>query len=233
MNGKDEQSPGEDRASGPRSSPERICETCVEALSITGAGISLVSDTGSRGVICATDDVSARIEDLQVTLGEGPCIDAISTGRPVLVPDLEQQGDVLVDRWPAFMEAAASAGVRALFAFPLRIGAIGIGALDLYRRTPGALDKQQLTAALLSADAAAVALLAFDGQAETLAAFGGDEAHRLQVHQATGMVKVQLGVSIEDAFLALRARAFASDRSLVDLSNDVVERRIRFSLEDQ
>jgi hypothetical protein len=202
-------------------------------LPISGAGISMVSDTGNRGVVCATDDVAAQIEDLQVTLGEGPCIDAVSTGRPVILADVEWRDGVLFDRWPAFMEAAAAAGVRALFAFPLRIGAISVGALDLYRDTPGPLAEKELAAALLSADAAAVALLDLDGESQTLAEFGGAEAHRLQVHQATGMVKVQLDVSIEDAFLALRARAFAIGSSLVDLSTDVVERRVRFSVEDQ
>jgi hypothetical protein len=222
-----------DNQAGPRSSPRRICDLCVEMLPISGAGISMVSDTGNRGVVCATDDVAAQIEDLQVTLGEGPCIDAVSTGRPVILADVEWRDGVLFDRWPAFMEAAAAAGVRALFAFPLRIGAISVGALDLYRDTPGPLAEKELAAALLSADAAAVALLDLDGESQTLAEFGGAEAHRLQVHQATGMVKVQLDVSIEDAFLALRARAFAIGSSLVDLSTDVVERRVRFSVEDQ
>jgi hypothetical protein len=215
--------------------PERIAELCVQMLGVTGAGISLVSDTGHRGVVCATDDVSKRIEDLQITLGEGPCIDTIRTSAPVLVADLHDLDDVATWRWPTFMGAAADAGVRAVFAFPLRIGAIGLGALDMYRTRPGALDDDELSAALLGAEAAALALLGLETSPD--AASAADRAdtgigYQAQVHQATGMVMIQLGVTIEQAFLLLRARAFSTGRPLNDVAVDVVERRLRFSSED-
>src|SRR5438309_4387158 len=113
--------------------PQRIAELCVEMLDVTGAGISLVSDTGTRGVICATDEVAMRIEEMQVTLGEGPCVDAINAGGPVLVPDLNSRHALSPDRWPRFLAGVASAGVQAVFAFPLRIGVINLGAMDLHR----------------------------------------------------------------------------------------------------
>lgn len=217
------------------SQPLRICELCVDTLPVTGAGIAMVTVAGHRGVVCATDAGSAKIEDLQLTLGEGPCIDAATSGRPVLLPDLDDADDVAVERWPAFMEAAATAGVRAVFAFPLRVGAISVGVIDLYRDSPGGLGDADLQAALLAADAAAFALLYLD--VDGADAFTDDPASRasyqLQVHQATGMVMAQAGVSIEQAFLLLRARAFADARPLADLAIDVVARRIRFSLEDQ
>ncbi len=213
--------------------PDRICALCVQMLGVTGAGISMMTAAGNGGIVCSTDDVSARIEDLQLTLGVGPCIDAMGRGAPVLVGDLIEPGDVAVARWPAFMEGAAEAGVRAVFAFPLRIGAITVGALDLYRDQPGELDGDHLPAALLAADAAALAVLnldsphppgAWDLDARTL--------YQPQVHQATGMVQVQLDISIEHAFLMLRARAFAAERPLIDVAIDVVDRRLRFSPED-
>ena len=213
--------------------PHRICDLCVAMLGVTGAGISLSTATGNRAVVCATDDVSARIEELQVTLGEGPCIDAIASGGPVLVPDLDEPEDVAVGRWPAFMEGAGASGVRAVFAFPLRIGTIGLGALDLYRTTPGDLDADELAGALMAADAAANALLDIDPADD---GFADDHTARstfhLQVHQATGMVQAQLDVTTEAAFATLRARAFASGRPLVDVATDVVERRLRFTRED-
>jgi hypothetical protein len=217
------------------SQPQRICQLCVSMLGVTGAGISMVTTTGNRGVVCATDDISAQIEDLQFTLGEGPCIDAVHAGAPVLVPDLSEPGDIIVERWPAFMEGAATVGVKAVFAFPLRIGAIGVGALDLYRNRAGELDAGQLPAALMAADAAALALLHLDASGQY--AFSEDvdtrSTFQLQVHQATGMVQVQLGVTTEEAFLMLRARAFANGRPLVELATDVVARRLSFSTEDQ
>jgi hypothetical protein len=216
------------------SQPQRIAELCVQMLGVTGAGVSLVSDTGHRGVVCATDDVSRQIEDLQITLGEGPCIDAVRTGAPVLVADLHDHDDVATWRWPTFMTAAADAGVRAVFAFPLRIGAIGLGALDMYRNRPGPLDDDELSAALLGAEAAAISLLGLEASADAAAADGSGTGigYQAQVHQATGMVMIQLGVTIEQAFLLLRARAFSTARPLIDVAVDVVERRLRFSSED-
>jgi hypothetical protein len=216
------------------SQPQRIAELCVQMVGVTGAGISLVSDAGHRGVICATDDVSRRIEDLQVTLGEGPCIDTVRSGAPVLVADLEDRDDVATWRWPAFMPAAAGAGVRAVFAFPVRIGAIGLGALDMYRNRPGALADDELAAALVGAEAAAVALLGLETSQGGALVDGTDTGvgNQAQVHQATGMVMMQLGVTIEQAYLLLRARAFSMSRALNDVATDVVERRLRFSSED-
>ena len=216
------------------SQPQRIADLCVRMLGVTGAGISLVSDTGHRGVICATDDVSQRIEDLQITLGEGPCIDTIHTGTPVLVADLHDRDDIATWRWPTFMTAAADAGVRAVFAFPLRIGAIGLGALDMYRNRQGALDDDELSAALLGAEAAAIALLGLETSPDGALTDGADTgvSYQAQVHQATGMIMVQLSVTIEQAFLLLRARAFSTGRPLHDVAVDVVERRLRFSSED-
>jgi hypothetical protein len=213
--------------------PRRISELCVEMLGVTGAGISMVTTSGNHGVVCATDEVSAKIEDLQLTLGEGPCIDSVRGNSPVLISDLGALGDFSGERWPAFLEGAGAAGVRAVFAFPLRIGAISVGAMDLYRDLPGHLTDDELPAALMAADAAAHALLHLDDPPDATGASDFGTIYHPQVHQATGMVQVQLGVSTNEAFVRLRARAFATNRSLVDLAGDVVARRIRFSTEDE
>jgi GAF domain-containing protein len=224
-----------DTAAHGASAPRRICQLCVESLGVSGGGISMVTAAGNRGVVCATDDTAARIEDLQLTLGEGPCVDAVSAGAPVLVGELGQLVGTGPDRWPAFLEAATAAGVRAAFAFPLRIGAIRVGVLDLYRDRPGELTDEEITGALMAADTAALALLHLDMSPED--AFDGDPGDRstyqLQVHQATGMVQVQLGVTTEEAFLALRARAFADGQPVADIATEVVQRRLRFTEEDQ
>lgn len=217
------------------SQPRRIAELCVEGLAVSGAGVSLLTAAGNHGVVCATDEVATRIEDLQLTLGEGPCVDAVRTGVPVLVADLGAPENVAVGRWPAFMQAVTEAGVRAVFAFPLSIGAIRVGALDLYRDFPGDLNDDQLGAALIATDALALSLLRLSAGSEEAfdADAGARSTYHLQVHQATGMVSVQLGVSIEEAFLRLRARAFAAGRSVTEVASDVVARRLRFSVEDE
>ena len=214
--------------------PQRIAELCVQVLDVDGAGITLMSDGGHRSIVCATDAVSERIEELQITLGEGPCIDAIGTGTPVLVADLHDSEGIAPWRWPAFMAAAADAGVRACFALPLQIGAIRVGSLDMYRSRPGALTDDDLSASLLGAEAAAVALLWFDASPDgpVVDATDTGAGYHAEVHQASGMIMVQLGVTIEQAFLLLRARAFSTGRPLHDVAVDVVERRLRFSSED-
>jgi hypothetical protein len=213
---------------------QRITALCVQMLGVTGGGISIVTATGNRGVVCATDDIAARIEDLQFTLGEGPCVDAVGSGSPVLIPDLAESADIVIERWPAFLEGAGAAGVEAVFALPLRIGAISVGVMDLYRDAPGELAAADLSAALLAADAAALVLLQLDASPHDTFADDPDarSTYQLQVHQATGMVQVQADVTTEEAFLLLRARAFSTGRPLVDVATDVVERRLRFPKEE-
>jgi AmiR/NasT family two-component response regulator len=116
---------------------------------------------------------------------------------------------------------------------PLRVGQFSVGALDLYRDVPGTLTTGQLSAALTAADAATAALLQLDtGSASSFAdSAAGRASYQLQVHQASGMVMIQAGVTIEEAFLLLRAHAFAGGRSVADVARDVVERRLRFPVE--
>jgi GAF domain-containing protein len=220
-------------AAEPSSQCRRICQLCVETLDVSGGGISVVTAAGNRGVVCATDDIASRIEDLQFTLGEGPCVDAVASGAPVLIPDLAEYEDVAIERWPAFLEGAGTVGVEAVFALPMRIGAISVGVMDLYRTTPGELADADLSLALLAADAAALALLRVDASAADTFSDDRDarSTYQLQVHQATGMIQIQAEVSTEDAFLLLRARAFSTGRPLVDVATDVVERRLRFAEE--
>jgi GAF domain/ANTAR domain len=219
-------------ASEQAAQPQQICDLCVQMLGVNGAGIAMVTANGHRGVVCSTDDRAGVIEDLQLTLGEGPCVDAVHSGAPVLVPDLANSADLAVERWPTFLASAADAGVRAVFAFPLRIGAISVGALDLYRTTAGELSRTELPAALLAADAAALAVLYLYSGESSESAWQSDDRLQLQVHQATGMVQVQLGVPTDQAFLMLRARAFADGRPLAEVATDVVQRRLRFTQED-
>jgi hypothetical protein len=219
---------------GDSARPLRICQQCVQTLAVDGAGIAMVTLLGNRGVVCTTDEVAARIEDLQFTLGEGPCVDAVKEAAPVLVPDLHDPQDLAVERWPAFLAGALAAGARAVFAFPLRVGAIRLGVLDLYRRLPGELTPDQLSAGLIAADEAALALLHLtsEGRPDPFADdFDAGSAYHLQVHQATGMVQVQVGVSTEQALLILRARAYSSGRPLAELAANVVNRDLRFSEE--
>jgi hypothetical protein len=206
--------------------PARLCEGCAELTAMTGAGIMLMSGDVPQGSICSSDAVSALIEDLQYTLGEGPCVDAYEQERPVLEPDLSGAG---MSRWAAFTPGAVRAGARAVFGFPLQVGAVRIGALNLYRDAPGPLDDEQHADALVLASVAARAVLGMQAGAPTgmLGAELEGSDFRFVVHQASGMVSAQLEVSVAEALIRLRGYAFAHDRPLRAVAEDVVARRLR------
>lgn len=207
---------------------KRLCEVCAEITGMSGAAITLMSGDVATGMVCSSDSVSARMDKLEYELGEGPCVDAYRFDRPVLEPDL---ADPAVPRWVAFTGPAVAAGVRAAFGFPLRAGSIRLGALNLHRDRPGPLDEEQHADALVMADVAAQTVLLVQASAppgEIAAELEAGADFRYVVHQAAGMVAVQLGVSIGQALIRLRAHAFGNDRPLTDVARDVVDRALRF-----
>jgi GAF domain-containing protein len=209
-----------------------VCALSVELAGVTGVGLMLMRGDEPRASLGMTDDVSTLVEDLQYTLGEGPCVDAHRQDRPVLEPDLVRPAEV---RWPAFAPPAVDAGVRAIFGFPLRIGAVRLGALNLYRDQPGPLDDDQHADTVVLASIATVAIVAAQTQAPSGALAAELEASsklHLVVHQASGMVSVQLGVDVGEALVRLRAYAFVHGRLVRDVARDVVRRRIRFDPND-
>lgn len=206
-----------------------LCEVCAQVVAVTGAGIMLMSNDLPQGSVCSSNATSVRLEELQFTMGEGPCVDAYAHDRPVLEPDL---ADPATLRWPAFAPAAVDAGARAVFGFPMQVGAVRVGALNLYRDEPGTLSDDQHADALAMAEVAARQVLAMQANApagEIAAEMETGGNLRLVVHQASGMVAAQLEVSVAEALIRLRARAFAEQRPLTDLATDVVERRLRFT----
>lgn len=202
--------------------PARLCTACQSALPVTGVGVALMTADGPSGVVlAATDDRALQLEELQFALGEGPCVEASSGGRPVLEPDLAAGSP----RWPRFDKAVLDAGVRAVFAFPLRVGAIRVGVLDLYRDTPGALSVADLAEAHAFADSATVVVLHLQDHGEDAALTVAIDG-RAEVHQATGMITIQLDISLAEALLRLRRHAYASGRTVSSVAADVVNRRL-------
>ena len=206
----------------------RLCEVSTSVIGVSGAGIMIMSGDVPQGSLCSTNKVSALIEDLQYTLGEGPCVDAYRADQVVLEPDL---ADPAVPRWLAFTPPAVAAGARAVFGFPLRLGVARLGAINLYRDRPGPLDNDQHADALVMADVAARWVLdvqagAPEGALASSLADGAD--FHYVVHNAAGMVSVQLGTSVTEALIRLRAHAFGSGRPLGDVARDVVDRTLRF-----
>jgi len=209
--------------------PQLLCEEVVAEVPVTGACLSSIQDAGTAGLVAASDDTAAEQRLLQFQLGEGPAIDAFTTGRLVQQADLAAWGST---RWPSYTPAALDAGIAAVFAFPLQIGGIRLGVLDLCRDSPGWLDDDSLTRALHFVDAAVAVLLHLEGgehgipaTEETIDDWLGASP---EVHQATGMVSAQAAVGLTEALLLMRARAFTSKRSLTEVARDVVAKLVRF-----
>jgi hypothetical protein len=208
-------------------SSARLCGACPGFVGVNGAGVMLMSGDIPRGSLCTTDEVSQLIEELQYTLGEGPCVDAYQQDKVVAEPDL---ADPVTRRWPAFTPPALQAGVRAVFGFPLRVGTVHLGALNLYRDLPGPLTGDQHADALVVADVAARWVL--EAQAGAPVDMVAEELEvsadfHFAVHNAAGIVSVQEGISVTEALIRLRAFAFSSDRLLADVAQDVISRRLR------
>jgi hypothetical protein len=206
---------------------QRICLAVVEGLPAFGSGISVMTADGTRGVCAASDPASEGIEELQFVLGEGPCIDAFAERRPVLTADLSETAN---HRWPVYAAAAQKAGIRAVFAFPLQVGAARLGVMDIFRERTGALTTDQLRTALTFAAVTVEALLDMQQDGLTHDDSGTpalDVGRRAELFQAQGMVMMQLGVSISEALVRMRAHAYAENRRLDDVARDIVNRRLR------
>ena len=206
--------------------PGLLCAVCVRALDVAGAGVTVPGgDPGAP--LCSSDAVAERLEELGFTLGEGPAVDAHRDGEPVAEPDLAHPRRA---RWPSFTPLAVDAGAAAIFAFPLRVGVARLGVLTLHRLRPGQLSDDQYADALALTGVVASSVLAHQAEAPL-----GDVATQLEVlstsraevHQAAGMLSVQLEVSVSDALVRLRAHSYAEGRPLHDVAVDVVRGRLR------
>jgi hypothetical protein len=205
---------------------DRICRGAVEFLGLLASAVVLMAENETGSIAASYGPDIEVVEDLQFAYGEGPCLTAFQTGTAVLEPDLATAA--AAERWPIYVPAALAVGARAVFAVPLQLGAITLGVLYLARATPGELAGDELADAYGLAQLATVALLDRQQNGQALAQADG-WSHRAVVHQATGMVAVQLGLQLADALARLRARAYVLDTSLYDIASDVVERRLRLT----
>ena len=204
-----------------------LCVASASAIGVAGAGVILMSGGRALGNVCVSNSMTGIVEEVQYTLGEGPCVDAFRTKAPVLAPDLAHSDG---NRWPAFRVGAESAGVRAVFGFPLLIESVCFGALNLYHDQAGALTDNQFANALAVAHVASRIVLGWQsvaGPGSLAWQLEHVPTHRAVVHQAAGMVSVQAAVAIPDAVVMLRAYAFAEDRPISEVATDIVSGALR------
>lgn len=213
---------------------DRLCAACVDLLGVDGAALSVMYDGTLSRSFGASSPASRDLDELQFVLGEGPCLDSVSALSPVLVGDL---GARTGTRWPAFTEGALRHGVRAVFALPVAVASIQVGALDLYRNEPGDLTTAGLDGALIAAELAALPLL--DLMGIDLDAAVNDDAStaweelaaltRVEVYQASGMLVAQLGVSAAEALVRLRGYAFVHNLTASEVAWQIIDRDLRLA----
>jgi GAF domain/ANTAR domain len=213
---------------------DRLCGACVELLGVDEAALSVMYDGTLSRPFGASSAACRELDELQFTLGDGPCWDALRSSAPVLVPDLNAPP---ATRWPGFAGEAMLRGVRAVFALPVFVASLPIGALDLYRSSPGEMDATALAGGLMAAELATLPLL--DLMGIDLAAAVEDETSsawdelgaltRVEVYQAAGMLIARLGVSSAEALVRLRGYAYAHDMTASEVAYEIIERRLRIT----
>ncbi len=206
-----------------------LCSPFLRVLPITGVAISTLGAPFGTETVCASDASAARLDELQFDLGEGPCWDAMATRRPVLSSDIRHHGN---PAWPVFTRTIGETDVVGLFAFPMVVGALVIGAVDFYSRAPRTLTGLQIADATMLVGIAARQVLRRVLLSHTIKPDPEAEGHsRRVVHQATGMVLAQLSVGASDALLILQGHAFSHGRTVREVAGDVVARKLDFTSE--
>ena len=213
---------------------DRLCAACVELLGVDGAALSLASGGAFYSVGLAGTGIGP-VEELQFTLGEGPCLDAVSSSAPVLAADLND-----THRWPALVGALAGSGVRAVFALPVTVAGFPVGVLTLCRHRPGRLIGASATGLFLAGELAVLPLLDVMGTdmrsaVDDVGSPAWDELGsmmRTEVYQATGVLIAQLGLPPGEAMVRLRAHAFASGLTISAVAYQILEHRLYIDADD-
>ncbi|MDG4663663.1 GAF and ANTAR domain-containing protein [Mycobacterium sp. 236(2023)] len=209
-----------------------LCEACADVLGVDAAAISLVFDGVNTATLGCSSPRAREYDELQFTLGEGPCLDSVARRTTVMVADLADMAD---RRWPAYAPAMMDMRIRSVHAVPIAVAGEYIGALDLFRGHPGELTGAQLGGAAVAAELAGIPLLdLLDNDMQAAVNDPGSSAwtelnalSRAEVSQATGVLAAQLQVEAAEALIRLRAHAFSTGRAVTDVARDILERRLR------
>jgi hypothetical protein len=201
---------------------QRICRAATASLGLAGASVHLLNRPNDGGVVASSDDAARAVAEAAFTTGEGPSLDAYSQGRPVFAPYLLDQGQRL---WPGYASAVRASGIGACFSLPLHVGAVRLGVLDLYAASAGPLGPEEISLALTFADLAVERLLDPDpgtSLGDVNARLVDALERRAEIHQAQGMVMVDLEVDLAEALSLMRAHAFTRDVSLLELAREIL-----------
>lgn len=206
----------------------RVCPAATTLFEAAGAGLAVMNN-GEFGSMWMHGSAAEVGEDLQMMLGEGPGRDAFVTGSLIEEGHLSSS-----TRWVAFSRRMSDSGVESVASFPLRLGAATFGALTVYRDSPDVFSGPETADGYVLADVAAYLILGAQAAVTTdamITEMEGGFARLVPIHQATGILMVQLGVDVNEALVRLRARAFVDGVALLTLAGLVVSHEVEFTLD--
>jgi GAF domain-containing protein len=198
-----------------------LADHAVTVSGASSAGLLLADENDILHYMAASSSGARHLELFQLQHSEGPCLDCFRTHEPTITTDLSQE----TRRWPNFAPRAIEAGVHSVHAFPMRLRDRMIGALNVFGEAPLPLGPSDARVVQAMADVATIAIL----QERTIASaellteqLQGALNSRIVIEQAKGVISRDHGVSVDEAFAALRTHARNSHLRLVDLAHDVV-----------
>jgi GAF domain-containing protein len=200
-----------------------LVQRCVELLNVTAAGVVLSDQKGGLRMAAASSEQARLVEVLAVQADDGPCLDCVHTGEPVLSPDLAAE----TARWPRFVPAALEAGFHAASAVPMRLRHNVIGSLNLLHTGPDVVDEARVSLGQALADVATIGLLHERNvrRSETVAEqLQAALNSRVVIEQAKGKLAERLGIDMDRAFKILRDYARTTNQHLTDVARDFVTR---------
>ncbi|WP_181771614.1 GAF and ANTAR domain-containing protein [Amycolatopsis pittospori] len=197
----------------------------VALLPVRSAGITILDEYGQVDYVTASDEVCRRLEEDQIELGEGPCVDSARTGT-ALTPTTLRPSDSPPPRWPRFTPRALRAGITSVAAVPLRDADTVIGALNLMISAPSMPTRHDLRLAQTLADAAVVCLRqrrVLLGKDAIIDQLQTALDSRIVIEQAKGFLAAHCQITVDEAFSRLRSHSRDNQRKLSDLAAQVAQ----------
>lgn len=201
-----------------------LADYCLRILPADGVGVLLLEEQ-QLTVATTNSDVGDAVESLEVELEEGPCVECVRVGHPVLVPDLA----AAADRYPRFVPRALEAGAHAIHALPMTGHGELVGSLNIVSLKPHELSETELSTARMLADVAVSYIFAVQLHEETSRLAGQLQNAldtRVLIEQAKGMLAERHGMTLADAFDRLRRHARNASTPVREIARQVVEERL-------
>lgn len=202
-----------------------LTERSVELLPVVAAGVILRDRQGTLHVVASTNDAAQILELFELQNEEGPCLDCLKTGLPVVnLTELEAGR-----RWPRFTAAAQEAGFAGVHAIPLHLRSSVVGAMNIFCATSDPLTDADLSLGQALADVATIGLLQERAVRESGLLAGQLQRalnSRVVIEQAKGVLLASAGVDVDQAFGLMREYSRRTNRPLREIAAAVVARRL-------